>query len=634
MFALLAAAAMQTQSLTLPPIFADGMVLQRQWRAPVWGRAKPGATVTVRCQQTQASATADSDGMFRVNLAALKPSRSEELVIRAGNEMRTFKNVMVGDVWICSGQSNMEWPLSATENGEQAVAEAKNSDIRLFQVPNVADINYSGEIKADWKDCTPETAAQFSAVGYYFGQSINRTEKVPIGLIDATWGGTLAEAWSPERVFDEPALSPIWENFSGYVNLLENSPERKKWAPYIKDGRVTDWGNKGEEQGWHKDTEADGWTAAKLPANFTKLNLPIDGAVWFRRTLILTQAQAAKVATLNLGTIDDMDTSYVNGVKVGETNLTNSQSPHAVARSYKLPAGTLKAGENLISVRVFDSLVEGGFSGQPEMSLDLGDEKLPLGGDWQMKTEMGVPAILVGTPPQNNPNSPTALWRAMIKPIVPYGIAGVIWYQGESNADRADQYQILFPAMIRAWRYEWGFEFPFLWVQLANFMARKPEPSESNWAALRDAQTSTLSLPKTGMAVIIDIGDAGDIHPRNKKDVGERLAMSARTFAYRSAQNAGNSPRVTGVEFTENVAKVSWMNGEGLKTYDGRPPVGFAVKVGDQWAWAESTKIEDGQVVVTASGPIQAVRYAWADNPEVNLVNGLGLPACPFQKSL
>lgn len=634
MIAILAAAAMQTQSLSLPPIFADGMVLQRQWRAPVWGKTKPSTTVTVRCQQVQASAMSDSDGLFRVNLAALKPSRNEELVIRAGNEMRTYKNVMIGDVWICSGQSNMEWPLAATENGEEAIAEAKNSDIRLFQVPNVADTNFTGDVKADWKECTPESIRNFSAVGYYFGQSVNKSEKVPIGLIDATWGGTLAEAWSPPRTFDEPALSHIWENFSNYVNLLENSPERKKWAPYLKDGKVEDWGNKGEEQGWHRSADPDGWNAVQLPANFTKLNLPIDGAVWFRRTVIVTQDQAAKGATLHLGTIDDMDTTYVNGVKVGETNLATAQAPHQVPRSYKVAAGTLKAGENLIAVRVFDSLVEGGFSGQPEMSLEIEGQKTALTGDWQMKVEMGVPAVLVGTPPQNNPNSPTALWQGMVKPIVPYGIAGVIWYQGESNAQRADEYAILFPAMIQAWRREWGFEFPFLWVQLANFMARKEEPAESDWAKLRESQTSTLSLPKTGMAVIIDIGDAADIHPRNKKDVGERLAMSARTFVYRNPVNAGNSPRMTSVEFTENIAKVNWVNGEGLKTKDGQAPIGFAVKVGDKWSWATSAKIDKGQIIVEAAGPIQAVRYAWADNPDVNLVNGLGLPACPFQASL
>jgi sialate O-acetylesterase len=556
------------------------------------------------------------------------------MVITDGQTTRVLTNILVGDVWVCSGQSNMEWPLSATDNPQQAVSSARYDEIRLFEVTKNANVNWQGDVVGEWKICTPDSAREFSAVGYYFGRSIHLSQNTPVGLIDTTWGGTPAEAWTPsDALAAMPQTKELWNSYvAGLEALKSQNPEIQEAVRIRSQGPIPDKGNKGEAEGWHKPGSA-GWTKCSIPNAFSSIpGLNINGTVWFRRSFTVPASLAGQAATLSLGPIDDWDITYLNGEKTG---ATGAETPNfwMHPRRYAIPAGRLKAGENFIAVRVHDSGGAGGLTGgQQDLFIQAGSQKIPLSGAWEYKVEYRVLNLGSMAGPFNQ-NSPSALWAGMVKPLVPFGIKGAIWYQGESNVGRSDQYAALFPGMIRAWRRAWGLgEFPFLHVQLANFLERKKEPGDSQWALLREAQEAALKLNNTGSAVIIDIGDAEDIHPRNKKDVGERLAMSARTFAYKG-EPAGNSPRLRSWRTLGSTAIVTLTDSAGLRTTNGRPPIGFAVRGAEgPWFWAEAI-IQGTDVVLShPSVPlVKAVRYAWADNPEVNLVNGLDLPVSPFR---
>lgn len=644
MLGLLAFAAAITHAETtlwMPNVFGDSMVLQRQMNLPVWGKTVPNGEVTIRIQGQTVRTRANTVGDWRVRLKPLRASTAETLIVEGVQNRIEFNDVAVGDVWICSGQSNMEWPLSASANGAAEVQAADHPNIRLFQVRNNADANWQGDVTGSWARCTPQTAAGFSAVGYFFGRSLLRTEEVPIGLIDTTWGGTIAEAWTPrEQALTSPIIGPQFKARQDQLEMLRAAyPNWRDLLAQRRNGLYIDSGNRGEQAGWATgDTYDHGFERISLPATFSSVErLRIDGVVWFRRTFTLTEAEAAQAATLNLGAIDDYDITYVNGRQVGATS-PGQQNQHLVKRAYQLPTGLLQAGRNTVAVRVYDSGGEGGFSGSPEeLSLQVGGRSIPLAGDWGYRIEQGSPEALSALDVSNQPNQPAALFEAMIRPMVPYGIKGAIWYQGESNASRAKEYQSVFQGMIQAWREEWNQgDFPFLFVQLANFMQRHEAPTESQWAELREAQTMTLDLPKTGMAVIIDAGEANDIHPRDKFTVGERLAMSAREMLFPGSSPAGNSPLLASADFRATFVRLNLHNGRSLSTTDGKAPVGFAVRAeGSQsWVWAQA-RIEGSSIVVEhpEGQPIAEVRYAWADNPAVNVVNGAGLPMSPFRIS-
>lgn len=619
----------------LHPLFTNNTVLQRDVRAPIWGWASPGDKVTVEVAGLKASATADATGKWMVHIGPLQAGGPYTMTV-SGPQTVTLTNVLVGDVWVCSGQSNMQMGIANVNNGEQEIAAAEYPRIRLFTVPDVIGLQPRETVAGKWDVCTPQTVAEggwggFSAVGYFFGRDLYRELHVPIGLIHTSWGGTPAEAWtSAEALSKLPEFRPA----IAYLSQIGGDPA-KSAAAY--ESLMAEWWRKNdpgsaEGLGWADPalSVAD-WKTMTLPTKWESAGLPnYDGVVWFRTTFDLPNLPESGDVTLSLGPIDDMDTTWVNGVKVGETNQYN------VARTYKVPANILKRTGNVVAVRVLDTGGDGGLCGAPDqLYVETSGGRTSLAGEWRYKPAADL--TKTGPPPQrvdNNPNYPTVLYNAMIAPLIPFAIKGVIWYQGESNAGRAYQYRKLLPTMIADWRGRWGLgDFPFLIVQLANFMAPPKEPVEDAWAELREAQSMTAaSVRNAGIAVAIDIGDAADIHPKNKQEVGRRLALVALAKTYgRHLEYAG--PTYKSMSRHGNAIKLTFTHTEGGLVGKGGKLQGFAIGGSDRkFVWADA-EIQGNAVIVSSplvEHPV-AVRYAWAANPVCNLYNGAGLPASPFR---
>lgn len=628
----------------LPAIIGDNMVLQRGMKARIWGTSDPREKVTVIFEKTSLHTVADTRGHWEVWLPPLEAGGPFELTIKGANVL-TVKNILVGEVWLCSGQSNMEWPLVNTLDGADAVKNANHPQIRLFTVAKQTSVSPLTDVEGRWVVTTPEEAAHFSAVGYFFGRELHQQLKVPVGLIDSSWGGTPAEAWtSHEALVSAPALRPILERYQSSLTAPPQTKETyaRALAEWEEKNLHLDPGNKGEASGYADPaTLTADWSKIDLPNQIETAGMLIDGAVWFRRVVEVPESWSGKDLVLNLTPIDDHDITYFNGTKIGSTGRETPNS-YMVPRKYVVPGSLVHSGPNVIAIRVFDSAGEGGFSRGGAMSIGptgSGEsDVISLRGTWDYKVELAlepkrpdwsIRPEAIGVSNQNNPSN---LYNAMIAPLVPFAIRGVIWYQGESNAGRAYQYRTLFPVMIRDWRKAWGRNFPFYFVQLANWRARKTEPGESDWAELREAQLMTLTEPQTGMAVTIDIGDENDIHPRNKLDVGRRLAAWALSKTYgRSVIASG--PLFDRFSIEDNKVVIRFKHAGGLKTFDGGPVKGFAIAGADRrFVWAEA-RIE-GETVVVSSPSVPrpvAVRYAWADNPIGNLHNKAGLPASPFR---
>jgi sialate O-acetylesterase len=467
-------------AVTLPKIIGDHMVIQADQKAPIWGKAAPGECVTVKCCCDERKAVADADGKWMVRL----PISGKDSTI-------TIKDVLVGEVWVGSGQSNMQWTVKDSANAEKEIAEADYPKMRLFYVERKSSQNPQWDCNGEWQVCTPETVPMFSAVLYFFGRDLHKALNRPVGLIHTSWGGTPAESWTSRGALEaNPALAHIVKRTE---ELLQKYPEAKKDF----DVKLADWQKQADQ------AKADGKEAPKRPNE-------------------------------------------------------------------------------------------------------------PWGPD--------------------HPWCASGLYNAMINPLLPYGIKGAIWYQGESNADRAYQYRTLFPAMIKDWRKAWGQgNFPFYWVQLANFMEPVAEPEECAWAELREAQNMTLSLPNTGTAVIIDIGEAKNIHPKNKQDVGKRLALNAMAQTY-DMPVIFSGPMYKSVKFKDGKAVVKFKNGLGLNAKGGEPR-GFAIAGPDRKFYWAKAEIKNDKVIVWSEkvpNPV-AVRYGWANNPPCNVYNGAGLPASPFR---
>ncbi len=627
-------------------LFSDNMVLQRDLKIPVWGWAAPGQKVRVDLTGTQdnaknkkpraialsTSVRAGKDGKWTAYLKPLEAGGPYTLSV-SGPPTATFKNVMIGDVWLCSGQSNMGFNVGSANNGAQEIADANFPEIRLFSVPNETDNEAREMLPAStgigWQVCSPQSVGGFSAVGYFFGRELHRELKVPIGLIHSSWGGTIAEAWTSAS-----ALKTL-PDFKARVLEMETANLKNRGLPPGVDAQTQEWWAKNDEGSvndvWASSAARDSdWKTMALPQNWENGGLPdFDGVVWFRREIDLPQSWNGKAATLHLGPIDDRDTTWVNGVRVG--GLDSYSTP----RDYEVPVGVLKAGRNVIAVRVYDGGYGGGIYGAASaMKLESDESSLALAGDWkyrastELKNLSPMPAAM-----SQNPNVPTVLYNAMIAPLVPYGIKGAIWYQGESNASRAYQYRALLPTMIQDWRTQWKQgNFAFHIVQLANFTPRPQNPGESDWAELREAQRLTAQkLPNVGLASAIDIGDANDIHPRNKQDVGKRLALTALATTY-GQKFEFSGPDFQSMKIEGNKIRLNFTHAQGLKTTDGDLK-GFAISgVDKKWVWADA-KIEGNSVVVSAPqvlAPV-AVRYGWANNPDVNLTNAANLPAVPFR---
>lgn len=632
----------------VPSVIGDNMVLQQGRKDRVWGWAQAGERVTVTFQGRAARATADAGGRWQVLVGPFKAGGPYTLTV-AGTNTLTFKNVLVGEVWVCSGQSNMEWILQNAQGGPRDAAEANYPEIHLFTVQKKTSAAPLEDVQGRWVVTTPKEAAAFSAVGFYFGRELYRRLKIPVGLIHTSWGGTPAEAWTSHAALAaEPRFKAILDR---YEKELADLPRLQReyagrMAAWEKQFAVRDEGNKGEGLGYARpELDLAGWKKMNEPQLWETAGLNLDGSIWFRRDVEVPPAWAGRDLTLSLGPIDDYDTTYFDGTRVGSTG-NDTPNSYMVPRVYKIPGSLVRAGRNVVAVRVFDRMGGGGF-GAPPGVMSLAPEgagpggAVSLDGQWDYKEETAVPAKPVdysnypGPPPgPSNQNNPSVLYNAMLAPLTPYAIRGAIWYQGESNAGRAYQYRALFPAMIRDWRAAWGEgDFPFYFVQLANWKARKADSIDSEWAELREAQLLTMrSVPGTGMAVTIDIGNPDDIHPRNKLDVGLRLARWALATVY------GQKVEESGPLYDSNTiegekVRVRFKHAGGLKTSDGAPPAGFFVAGEDRKFHPAEARIE-GETVAVWSRDVPrpaAVRYAWADNPAGNLYNGAGLPASPFR---
>jgi sialate O-acetylesterase len=625
----------------LPAIIGDNMVLQQGTKVRIWGNAKAGERVIVTFQNKSTETVADAQGYWQVFIGPLKSGGPAELTVKGDNTV-TIKNVLVGEVWLCSGQSNMEWPLANTIGATETLAQANYPEIRMFRVEHNTSAEPLKDLEGHWIVTTPDEAAHFTAVGYFFGRELYQRLKVPIGLINSSWGGTPAEAWtSHDALVSSPELKPILDRYESSLNMLPQAKEAyaHALAQWEEKNLYIDAGNKGEALGYaDPSTSTADWSKMDLPQQFETAGLLIDGAVWFRRVLELPESWAGKDLVLNLTPIDDQDVTYFNGKKVGSIGRETPNS-YMVPRKYVVPGSVVHGGRNVIAVRVFDSAGEGGFSRGGAMSIGPNEgDVISLRGAWEYKVELALEPKHPdwGSRPEavgvSNQNNPSVLYNAMIAPIVPFAIRGAIWYQGESNAGRAYQYRTLFPIMIRDWRSAWGHEFPFYFVQLANWHANKAEPDESDWAELREAQTMTLREPQTGMAVTIDIGDENDIHPRNKLDVGRRLAAWALADTY-GQKVVPSGPLFDRFTIEGDKVRIRFKHGGGLKTSDGGAVKGFAIADEDRrFVWADA-RIDGDSVIVSSPKVLKpvAVRYAWADNPIANLYNAAALPASPFR---
>jgi sialate O-acetylesterase len=507
------------------------------------------------------------------------------------------------------------------------------------------------DVGGSWVPATRRTVFGFSAVAYTFAKELHRVLKVPVGILHSSWSATPAESWvRREALLADPTFANAVRryedslgNFTRRQDTYHRALRQYSTSVFKKDEK-----NTGYHDGWadpNHDTAF--WTRVQLPGGWEQAQgLRIDGAVWYRRNIMVPEDWIGKELVLELGTIDDYDNTYFNGFPVGSIRDEVAE-PGKVKRVYRIAPGLVRRGMNTIAVRVFDRFGAGGFTGDvDDMKLRLAgntdDRIMDLAGSWFQRIERRLeqtdtatlstmPTTPVGP---GHPQAPGGLWNGMIAPLIPFGIRGVIWYQGESNATRASQYRRLFPMLINDWRRQWGQgDMPFYYVQLANFRNRKPDPGDSDWAELREAQFQALRLPNTGMAVAIDVGEANDIHPKNKREVGRRLALQALARDYdQKVLRTGplySSNRVQGTSiqvFFEGV-------GERLKTSDGKNVRGFAIAGADRkFVWAEA-RISGNSVLVSSPRvpkPV-AVRYGWADNPDVNLVDSSGLPASPFR---
>jgi sialate O-acetylesterase len=649
----------------LPQLIGDHMVLQREIPVNIWGWGAPGGKIEVRFAGKRYKTKAAGDSSWQVKLEAMKAGGPYDMDIRGSNAGTggseiTLKDILIGDVWFCSGQSNMVLNMERVkEKYPEEIVAADYPQIRNFFVPTLADV--SG-IRRDlptsaWVEASPGTVLGFGAATWFFAKQLYLKYHVPIGIINSSVGGTPIQAWiSAEGLKD---LRPYAERVArlrdtAYADSLMRPSRMRRMGggaggemaghpgdrPYPR----TDRGLAGPAKWYDTSYTPVDWHRFWLPGYWADQGVRgLNGVVWFRKEIEVPASMAGKPAKLFVGRIVDADETYVNGIKVG--NITYQYPP----RRYVVPAGVLKAGKNLLVVRVTNTAGKGGFVPDKRYELTDGITHIDIRGDWQYKVGQVFPprrsdgtSIQRGAagptevPPFSAQNEPAALYNTMVAPAIKEGIKGFLWYQGEANAGNPGDYHLLLPALIADWRSKWGEgELPFLYVQLPNFGETQYLPGESGWAELREAELEALSIPNTGMAVTIDIGEWNDIHPLDKKDVGKRLALAAEKIAYGERDLVWSGPIYRSALIGEDSIVLSFTNtGSGLMVKGSEGLHGFAIAGADKrFVWADA-RVEGDKVVVSSEDVPQPkfVRYAWADNPEdANLYNKEGLPASPFR---
>ena len=623
--------------LRLAAIFGDHMVLQRETRAPIWGWAEADVPVVVSPGWPGGSdvvTQSGADGFWRLEIDTPAAGGPHVIHVGAGEDRLTLEDVLVGEVWICSGQSNMEWSVTRSSDAEAEIAAGDHPRLRLFDVAHRITVEAGGDVEGRWAVCTPRSMAGFSAVAYAFGRALQAELDVPIGLVGSNWGGTRAEAWTAEAT-----LRAEFPEFDADLDRMDELRRNPGGEDSLESLRAAWWEGHGQRDpgmgaGWMQADFDDGaWASTELPGTWEALELKaFDGCVWYRRTVELPADWAGADLVLELGPIDDMDQTWFNGQRVGDSRRDGLW---ATPRRYTVPAAAVRAGENTIAICALDTGGAGRVGEDPagmRLSRDDGQaEALPLDGPWRWAR--GASLQELGPWPRSawlNQHRPSVLYRGMIEPLVPFALRGAIWYQGESNRARAGQYRRLFPAMIASWRQAWGRgDFPFYFVQLApfNYGGDTGELSE-----LREAQTLALGVPNTGMAVTMDIGNPRDIHPRNKREVGRRLALWALAKTYGREVEAYSGPLYRAMTVEGASVRVEFDHARGLTSGE-EAPSHFTLAGADRVFHPAQARIEGEAVVVTCAAvpdPV-AVRYAWGATDEPNLRNGAGLPAPSFR---
>ncbi|MGG6311355.1 sialate O-acetylesterase [Paenibacillus macerans] len=609
-------------------ILSDGMVLQRRAKVTIGGHTDASRTVQVSFRGITYSGKADADGAWKVILEDLAPGGPDEMILASGEEELVIRDILVGDVWVLAGQSNMELPVRRTlDLLAEEVRRVNLPMIRQFAVPQAYDFHAPQTDLAGgrWVPATPEEVLGFSAAGFFFAKEIHERYGVPVGLIQTAVGGTPIEAWMTERTLRdiggyEAALEQCKDDEYVIATNQRDEERNRRWQARLNEADA------GLREGWHRAAwETTGWNDFALPGSWEGSELEaVRGAVWFRREIDVPAAMAAGEAQLQLGTIVDADDAYVNGVLVGNTGYMYPP------RRYTVPQGVLKPGRNTLAVRVITTHNTGAFVRDMPYKLKAGGQELDLRGIWKYRVGAATEALDAQT---FFHYMPAGNYNGMISPLRQVPITGVLWYQGESNTGRPAGYANLFRAMVKDWRDTWDIgDFPVIAVQLANF---GPEDErKTNWAELREEQRKGLGVPNTAMAVAIDIGEHNDLHPQDKQTLGQRLALCARRLAYGEEELVCSGPLFAWLERLEEALRLHFDHaGSGLATRGGEPLRGFAV-CGEDGAFLQADAAIDGDTVVVKHGQIKRpvqVRYAWSNNPAgANLYNREGLPAAPF----
>lgn len=620
--------------IRLPQLIADNMVLQRDQSITIWGWAAPKEKVTVTLKNKSYSAATDADGKWKIQLPAQPAGTGYELILKGKNQIR-IKNIAFGDVWLCSGQSNMVINMERVkERFADDIASANYPDIRNFFIPTLATLNGPKEDlpKSAWKTATADDVLSFGAVAYFFARDLYDRYKVPIGIINSSVGGTPIEAWISEsgyKDFADIQKTIVLNKDTSYVRS-------RNIRPVSVNSNSHDANDLGKTEYWESDAyQPKGWRNFNIPGYWEDQGLKdLDGVVWFRREFEIPETWAGKPVKLFMGRIIDADEMYVNGKKIG--NTTYQYPP----RRYEIPSDLLKAGKNTFVIRVTNQAGKGGFVPDKPYFMTYNDQQIDLKGTWQYKVgQVYKPAgITDGTNASFvAQNQPTALFNAMIAPILPMKLKGFVWYQGESNSSNPNAYNALMSALINDWRRLWTDEnLPFLVVQLPNFQDINYAPSESNLAVLREAQNKALTLKNTAVAVTLDLGEWNDIHPLNKKDIGKRLALSARNIAYKEKNVVYSGPRLKSQLISGDKVVLTFDDvADGIRSRDGEDLRWFSVADYDKhFVWAKVKILGKDQIELwseTVKTP-KYVRYGWQDNPEgINFYNSEGLPASPFR---
>lgn len=633
--------------MKLAGLFSDHAVLQRGISVPVWGRARPKTRVRVTVGPATGESFSDGEGRFLVRLPPQPAGGPHALLAETadGTDRVRREDVCFGEVWVCSGQSNMQW----TVNDTRIAPESPDlPGLRMFTVPNLAMPVRQDDVSAVWQVSSPTTAGAFSAVGFYLGRRLHRELGVPVGILNASWGGTRIEAWiSRDELMQHPDTAREIERYE----LSTHSPsfwdligaiDPTDGAQRLKLDEVcfpADPGNSGQKNGWASPEFDDAaWPIMHLPGAWQERGHNYSAVFWFRRAVDLPADWAGKDLWLDIGAVDKTDITYFNGERVGATGTGFDQSVWDVPRHYRVPSRLVRRTGNVIAVRAYSFLYSGGMIGPAgEMAVRPADGpgSVPLAGEWRAHCEHNfglIQPLLMRGP--GFPNAPHTLFDSMILPLIPYAIRGAAWYQGESNTENPAPYGRRLKAMIRDWRRAWGQgDFPFLTVQLANYTAPQDFDPASPWAVLREGQLRSLSEPAAGLAVAIDIGEEMDIHPRNKADVGSRLAQWALARVHEKPV-VPSGPLYSGMTIEGRRIRLRFEHVGGGLTARGGELKTFVI-AGENKAFKPAAAWIEGSTVVVESPDVpepQAVRYAWANNPVAcNLYNSEGLPASPFR---